>query len=144
FAAAWGAELPSEPGLTVVEMIHAAARGQLRAIYVMGENPMLSDPDITHVGEALDKLEFLAVQDIFLSETARKADFKRPLNLNGAGATRMRLFSSKLSGTSLAAMERQINEWLDTEKVEIKAVSSEIGAMQDKTKEDNLILCVWY
>jgi formate dehydrogenase alpha subunit len=78
FAAAWGAELPDEPGLTVVEMIHAAARGQLRAIYVMGENPMLSDPDTTHVGEALRALDFLVVQDIFLTETAQLADVVLP------------------------------------------------------------------
>ena len=78
FAAAWGAELPEKPGLTVVEMIHAAARGQLRAIYVMGENPMLSDPDTTHVGEALRALDFLVVQDIFLTETAQLADVVLP------------------------------------------------------------------
>jgi formate dehydrogenase alpha subunit len=78
FAAAWGAELPDEPGLTVVEMIHAAARGQLRAIYVMGENPMLSDPDTTRVAEALRTLDFLVVQDIFLTETAQLADVVLP------------------------------------------------------------------
>ena len=78
------------------------------------------------------------------ADTVRKSDFKRSLNVDGSGATRMRLFSSKLSATSLAAMERQINEWLDSEKVEIKAVSSEIGTMQDKIREENIILCVWY
>jgi len=78
FAAAWGTELPDKPGLTVVEMIHAALRGQLRAIYVMGENPMLSDPDTTHVDEALRTLDFLVVQDIFLTETAQLADVVLP------------------------------------------------------------------
>ena len=79
-----------------------------------------------------------------VGDAGRKSDFKRPLNVNGAGATRMRLFSSKLSATSLAAMERQINEWLDAEQIEVKAVSHEIGLMQEKIKEENLILCLWY
>ena len=109
------------------------------------EIPLADEEPVEIVGGGSGRDEALKIRRIGQAgETARKADFKRPLNLNGAGATRMRLFSSKLSGTSLAAMERQINEWLDTEKVEIKAVSSEIGAMQDKTKEENLILCVWY
>lgn len=79
-----------------------------------------------------------------VTQNTRKSDFHRPLHLNGTGATRMRLFSSKLSTPSLAAMERQINEWLDAENVEVKAVSSEIGVMQDKIKEENIILCLWY
>lgn len=70
-AEVWGvAELPGEPGLTVVEMMHAAAAGEIRAMYVMGENPMLSDPDLSHVEQALRSLDFLVVQDIFPSETA--------------------------------------------------------------------------
>ena len=78
FEEAWGRELPADPGLTVVEMTNAAAEGQLRALYVMGENPMLSDPDINHVREALGKLELLVVQDIFLTETAELADVVLP------------------------------------------------------------------
>jgi len=78
FARAWGVELPPEPGLTVVEMINAAAEGKLKGLYVMGENPMLSDPDVTHVEEALKKLDLLVVQDIFLTETAQLADVVLP------------------------------------------------------------------
>ncbi len=78
FKAAWGAVPPDQPGLTVVEMINAAAEGRLKALYVMGENPMLSDPDTNHVAEALSKLEFLVVQDIFLSETAELAHVVLP------------------------------------------------------------------
>ncbi len=75
----WGVEdLPSEPGLTVVEMMHAAASGKLRAMYIMGENPAVSDPNLNHVYEALEKLEFLVVQDIFPTETARFADIILP------------------------------------------------------------------
>ena len=78
FEKAWNTELPSQPGLTVVEMINEAAKGNLKAIYIMGENPMLSDPDIHQVKKALENLEFLVVQDIFLTETAQLADLVLP------------------------------------------------------------------
>ena len=73
FEKAWAVKLPSKFGLTVVEMIEAAYTGSLKAMYIMGENPMLSDPDINHVKASLEALDFLVVQDIFLSETARLA-----------------------------------------------------------------------
>ncbi len=78
FEAAWGVSLPSSPGLTVVEIMNAAAEGKIKALYIMGENPMLSDPNIAHVEEGLRKLDFLVVQDIFLSETAALADVVLP------------------------------------------------------------------
>jgi formate dehydrogenase alpha subunit len=79
FEKAWGVKkLPDKVGLTVVEMMNAAGEGKLKGMYIMGENPMLSDPDITHVEEALKKLEFLVVQDIFLTETAELADVVLP------------------------------------------------------------------
>ena len=78
FEKAWNTELPSKTGLTIVEMINEAAKGKLKAMYIMGENPMLSDPDINHVKEALDNLEFLVVQDMFLTETAQLADIILP------------------------------------------------------------------
>ena len=78
FEEAWGVPLPDEPGLTVVEMMNAAHEGRVKAMYIMGENPMLSDPDLTHVGEGLKNLDFLCVQDIFLSETAQLADVALP------------------------------------------------------------------
>ncbi len=78
-AEVWGvAELPSHVGLTVVEMMNYASEGKLKAMYIMGENPMISDPDISHVEQALDNLDFLVVQDIFLTETARLADVILP------------------------------------------------------------------
>lgn len=78
-AQAWGsADLPATPGLTVVEMMHAAVAGQIRAMYIMGENPMLSDPNITQVEAALRALDLLVVQDIFLSETAQLAHIVLP------------------------------------------------------------------
>ena len=79
FEAAWGAVPPvDKPGLTVVEMTHAAEQGKIKAMYVLGENPMLSDPDVNHVRHALDALDFLVVQDLFLTETAQLADVVLP------------------------------------------------------------------
>ncbi|TAN59916.1 MAG: formate dehydrogenase subunit alpha, partial [Magnetospirillum sp.] len=78
FAAAWGVELDPTPGLTVVEMMHAAQAGQLRGMYIMGENPAMSDPDLAHARAALASLEHLVVQDIFLTETAMLADVVLP------------------------------------------------------------------
>jgi len=78
-AKAWGvAELPAKVGLTVVEMINAAAAGELKAMYIIGENPMLSDPDINHVRQALENLDFLVVQDIFPTEVTALADVVLP------------------------------------------------------------------
>lgn len=73
FQDAWGVDLDPNVGLTVTEIMDAAHSGQIKALYIVGENPMLSDPDINHVKEALEKLELLVVNDIFLSETAQFA-----------------------------------------------------------------------
>ncbi len=79
FEAVWGVEgLPDKVGLSVVEMVNAAGEGRLRGLYVMGENPLLSDPDIHHARECLEKLDFLVVQDIFLTETAQLAHVVLP------------------------------------------------------------------
>ena len=74
----WGVSLPAEPGLTVVEMVHAAERGDVRAMYIMGENPALSDPNANRARKAMQKLDLLVVQDIFLTETAEYADVVLP------------------------------------------------------------------
>jgi len=78
FEEAWAHRLSEKPGLTVVEMAGAALEGKVRAMYVMGENPILSDPDGTHVEKALGALDFLVVQDIFMTETAKLADVVLP------------------------------------------------------------------
>ena len=78
FEADWGHTLPKEPGLTLTEIFEAANEGKVKALYLVGENPMLSDPDIKHIEEALEKLDFLVVQDVFLSETARLAHVVLP------------------------------------------------------------------
>lgn len=70
--------LSPTPGLTVTEMMHGAHEGTIKAIFVVGENPMLSDPDLNHVAEALKAVDFLVVQDIFKNETAEMADVVLP------------------------------------------------------------------
>jgi formate dehydrogenase major subunit len=78
FEAAWGTELDPETGLTVVEIMHGALDGKIRAMYMMGENPFISDPNTNKVRKALASLDFLVVQDIFLTETAEFADVILP------------------------------------------------------------------
>ncbi len=74
----WNAELDPQPGLTVVEVMDAIGRGEIRGMYIMGENPAMSDPDANHARAALAALDHLVVQDIFLTETAALADVILP------------------------------------------------------------------
>jgi len=78
FVEAWGYAPPTKVGLTVTEMAKAALRGEIKALYIMAENPMVSDPDLNHVREALAHCEFLVVQDIFPTETTQLADVVLP------------------------------------------------------------------
>ena len=78
FETLWGMALDPEPGLTVVEIMNAAKKREIRGMYVMGENPAMSDPDVDHAREALATLDHLVVQDIFLTETAYLADVVLP------------------------------------------------------------------
>lgn len=81
FALNWGVppeSLSLEVGLTLVEMAHAAHRGDLKAMLVMGENPAVGDPNLNHVWESLGKLDFLAIMELFMSETAEMADIVLP------------------------------------------------------------------
>lgn len=74
----WKRDLPDKKGLTITEMMDAADRGELSFLYIMGENPIISDPDQNHIKKALKKLDFLLVQDIFITETAEFADVVLP------------------------------------------------------------------
>lgn len=81
FADAWKVpleQLDAKPGLSSVEIVQAAYKGEVKAMYVMGENPMITDPDLNHTRESLKKLDFLLVQDIFLTETAQLAHVVLP------------------------------------------------------------------
>lgn len=78
FEQAWGVTLSDRPGLTLSGALHAIEEEKLKVLYIMGENPMRSDPDITHVKHCLEHVDFLVVQDIFLTETAELADVVLP------------------------------------------------------------------
>jgi formate dehydrogenase major subunit len=78
FEALWNTKLDSNPGLTVVEIMDAVHQGKMHGMYIMGENPAMSDPNLNHARAALAKLEHLVVQDIFLTETAGFADVVLP------------------------------------------------------------------
>jgi len=78
FEKAWDAKLSDKKGLTVVEIFHAIEDGDIRALYLMGENPALSDPNLNRTRKALEKVEFLISQDVFLSESAQYADVVLP------------------------------------------------------------------
>jgi formate dehydrogenase major subunit len=78
----WGTALDPKRGLTVVEIVNAILAGQIKAMYIMGENPAMSDPDQAHARAALAKLDHLVVQDIFLTETAWQADVVLPASVH--------------------------------------------------------------
>ena len=78
FETLWNAKLSDKVGFTAPDMLAAAEKGTLKAMYIMGENPVISDPDMTHTIKALKALDFLVVQDIFMTETAALADVVLP------------------------------------------------------------------
>jgi formate dehydrogenase major subunit/formate dehydrogenase alpha subunit len=78
FEQAWGRTLSPKIGMTSTEMMHAAAEGKLKALYIMGENPIITDPNMHHTIKALESIDFLVVQDIFLTDTARLAEVVLP------------------------------------------------------------------
>ena len=78
FSEYWNAELDNKPGLTVVEIMHAILEGQIKGMYIMGENPAMSDPNLNHARAALAALDHLVVQDMFLTETTAFADVVLP------------------------------------------------------------------
>lgn len=78
FEAKWGVTLPAEPGMTIPKMLHAVEEDRLKGLFIFGENPMRSDPDISHVEHCLRHVDFLVVQDLFLTETAALADVVLP------------------------------------------------------------------
>src|SRR3990172_12380544 len=78
FSEAWDHDLPSAPGITATEMIEEAAAGRLDCMYIVGENPLLSEPYLAHAKQAIDSLTFLVVQEIFMTSTAELADVVLP------------------------------------------------------------------
>ena len=78
FADAWGVDMPAEQGLRATDMVERIFTGDVRCMYIVGENPALTDPNLAHATEALQNLDFLVVQDIFMHETAEIADVVLP------------------------------------------------------------------
>jgi len=78
FEAGWGTLLPGKPGLTLVEMMHAAREGKLKAMVIMGENPLVTDPNTNEVRKALANLEFVCVSEMFETDTTEYADVILP------------------------------------------------------------------
>ena len=74
----------------------------------------------------------------------KKTEFRRTLNVTGKGATRCRLFHSRIAVAPLEHLEQQVNEWLDSEDIEIKHVGQSVGIMEGKTAKPNLVVMVWY
>jgi len=99
------------------------------------------DEPISLVGEVSGQVK----QSTTLGEQVRShKEFRWALNLTGAGATRCRIFHSKIADTSLAGLEDQINAWLDSDDIEVKQVGHNIGTLQGKLAEENLIVTIWY
>jgi predicted molibdopterin-dependent oxidoreductase YjgC len=78
FETAWGATAPAKVGLTVTEMMPGIPEGKIKALYILGENPIMSDPDTAHIRHCLEEVEFFVLQEIFPSETAAYADILLP------------------------------------------------------------------
>jgi len=78
FSEAYGAEIPAKPGIQMTKMFNAALEGQLKGLYIMGENPVVSEPDICKIKNALEKLDLIVVQDLFFTDTAEYADVVLP------------------------------------------------------------------
>jgi formate dehydrogenase alpha subunit len=114
FGKEWGVnDLDNKVGLTLTEIMDAAHRGDIKALYVIGENPLVSDPDSRHVARALRKLDFLVVQDIFLTETARLAHMVLPA---ASFAEKMGTFTNterrvQLSRQAIEPLEGTLPDW---------------------------------
>lgn len=102
------------------------------------EEPISLVDDPSAVGESKVRVRLRSRLD------GEKREYSRPVNLTGQGATRCRLFHCRVSMGPLEHLQESINEWLDTEELEVKNVQSFIGVMEGKTPEPNMIVMVWY
>jgi len=78
------------------------------------------------------------------TEGLRKTEYKREMNITGTGATRFRLFNSRIADVPLAAMEGNINEWIDENGIEVKQASQMVATLEGKRAEENIFVMVWY
>ena len=100
---------------------------------------LVDDADVSSPTTSVKRISGAAARGL-----EHKLQFDRPLNLTGKGATRCRLFTSKISEGPLLHMENTVNEWLDKEEIEIKHVGHVIGTLEGKRAEPNLLVMVWY
>jgi formate dehydrogenase alpha subunit len=119
FEDAWGCTLDGKAGMTLDGMIAAAAKGEIKAMYIMGENPVLSEPDATATKAALSKLDFLLVQDMFMSETAKLATVVLPA---ASFAERDGTFTSterrvQKVRRSMDVFGRSLPDWMITQRI---------------------------
>ena len=139
FAEAWQQpELSTEVGLTITEIVDAAYEGEVKALYVMGENPVLSDPDQAHVIEALQALDFLVVQDIFLTETAQYADVVLPAYAFAEKAghfTNTERRVQRLSPAVQAPGEAKEDWWIVQQIARAMGADWQYGSVKDITEE---------
>jgi len=111
------------------------------------EKPLSLDDDeetISLVESSDDESEGLALKAVGAASTVTETKFTRPLNADGSGATRVRIFHSKISEAPLENLEHTINSWIDGDKIEVKHVGQLIGTMEGKTPVPNLLVMVWY
>jgi hypothetical protein len=103
-------------------------------------------PAAAQVGRAVGSVTAGTAAKVIMSslEAGRKTEFKRPMNLTGNGATRCRMFHCKVAESSMEHMENQINDWLDSQEIEVKQVGHVVGMMEGKHTEPNVIVMVWY
>jgi len=102
------------------------------------------DEPLGLVGGSDGALEGMGLKAIGETESVAATHFSRPLNANGTGATRFRIFHSKISIAPLENLEHTINQWIDGDKIEVKHVGHLIGTMEGKRPEPNLLVMVWY
>ena len=136
--------LPIE-GYDAAEEETAPTEGELEPILIEEEEgEEESEPEPIGLVE-MDEQEPSAVRTIHTTlEDGKKDQFQRPLNINGQGATRCRLFHCKISDGPLEHLESTINEWLDGEEIEVKHVSQVVGTLEGKRSEPNLLITIWY
>ena len=126
----------------------AAGSDSLSVVPDPAQVPMDDDEPISLVEEsdsdgASDGVSMVRQRGTGLRKS-QEVTFKRPLNLTGAGATRCRLFYSRIAIESLENMQMRINEWVDENDIEIKHVGQDLAVMEGKNPKPNLIISVWY
>jgi len=133
----WGIDdLPSNPGLTAIEMINAAAQGKIKGMYIIGEEPVISFPNSNHVRQALENLDFLVVQDIVTTETAKLADVVLPAACwaekeGSITSTERRV---QWTGKAIEPVEEEKTDWHI-----ICQVGSKMGFNFDYSKIDDIL-----